>query len=492
MSAKYHPTLFTPLVDILGCTYPILNAGMGGVARHELAAAVSNAGGFGCLGMVREPVNVIQREVEAYRLKCDKPFAVNLIPAATERQLLLEQIDCCIKLGVQWVELFWTVDSEVIKKLKSHNIGIIHQIGSVRDAEEALQQNVDVLIVQGVEAGGHIRSNVSTMVLLPEIVSLTPKPVIASGGIATGEGLVAAFALGAQGVSCGSLFIATPEANAHDFHKNKILESVAEDTISTFYFHRNWPVKAPVRVITHSKISDDIDDSSINDSVVIAQQDGQPVFARSTDSPLKGATGALEKMAIYAGQSITHINKIESAEAKISNLLITADRCLQKLSRWIDTITERTLQVNSPVCYTDKLNNENPEYFGNLNDEDLIRALHKLYYIKKSGALFAAKNISTVKEPYFHHKLYRIHSQEIVASQILESCLFFMGSAPLKQNFNFYQEDQHDKDASYQIEFYYKKQTIFEKELRELILVCNNKVISLSLKKILNLHECSQ
>ncbi|HCL3525254.1 TPA: nitronate monooxygenase, partial [Pseudomonas aeruginosa] len=102
-----HAALHTPLVDLLGCSVPIISAGMGGVARHELAAAVSNAGGFGCLGMVREPVALIRHEVQAYRALSERPFAVNLIPAATPTELLTEQVRVCLELQVPAIALFW-------------------------------------------------------------------------------------------------------------------------------------------------------------------------------------------------------------------------------------------------------------------------------------------------------------------------------------------------------------------------------------------------
>lgn len=325
----YHPRLYTALTDILGCKYPILCAGMGGVSRHLLAAAVSNAGGFGCLGMVREPPEMIRKEINLYRSLCDKPFGVNLIPAATDPTLLSRQIAECISLNIKNIVLFWDVDKELIKKCVDNDIRVIHQIGSLRDAENALEAGAQVLITQGFEAGGHVRGDTSLFGLLPEIAALGKVPVVASGGISTGEGLVAALALGAQGISCGTLFLATTESNAHDFHKQQVLAADAGSTTHCYDFYRNWPMQAAVRVLKNS-ISAAQQYKHVPDKP-IGEQDGAPIYPFSTDSPLKGAVGDLAAMALYCGQGCGNVKSIKSAEAVISDLMHQADKYLSRL-----------------------------------------------------------------------------------------------------------------------------------------------------------------
>lgn len=324
----YHPSLYTPLTDILGCQFPILCAGMGGVARHRLAAAVSNAGGFGCLGMVREQPEFIREEVRRYRAMSDKPFAVNLIPAATNPMLLKQQINECIALEVQHIVFFWDVDSVLIKICKNNGIHVIHQIGNVRDAYKAVEAGADILIVQGIEAGGHVRGDVSLFGLLPEIVSMSPVPVIAAGGITTGAGMVAAMALGAQGVSCGTLFLATTESNAHDMHKGKVLNAHAADTILCYDFHRNWPMRAAVRVLKNSITQSPTHSYEGSQDQPIGNQDGLPIYPLSTDSPLRGAIGDLEAMALYCGQGCGAITSIKHPGIVIKDLMQQADNYL--------------------------------------------------------------------------------------------------------------------------------------------------------------------
>jgi nitronate monooxygenase len=327
----YHPALFTSLTDILGCKFPILCAGMGGVARHQLAAAVSNAGGFGCMGMVREQPEFIRAEVNSYRAICDKPFAINLIPAATDTQLLNRQLEECIALNIDRLVLFWNVNKDFIKRCHDSGIQIIHQVGSKREADEALNAGVELLIAQGIEAGGHVRGETSLIALLPEIRTLTKNPIIAAGGITTGEAFVAALVLGAQGISCGTAFLATRESNAHAFHKEKIINSEAEDTVLCQDFYRNWPIPAAVRVLKNDITNNPNHPYKNQSNIAIGAQDGMPIYPFSTDSPLLGAVGDLASMALYSGQGCGSVRQIKNAASVIAELMQAADCYLNRI-----------------------------------------------------------------------------------------------------------------------------------------------------------------
>lgn len=311
--------LRTPLLHTLGCELPIMLAGMGGVSRHQLAAAVNQAGGFGVLGMVREPVERIRQEVEALRAINDGPFAVNLIPAATERRLLMDQIATCLALKVDAFVFFWDVDTGLVQYLKQEGKQVIYQVGNQRDADLAQSAGADVLIVQGYEAGGHVRGTTGTLSLLPQVVANSDVPVVASGGIASGDAMLAAFSMGAQGVSLGSAFLATHEANAHSHHKQRMVDALADDTVYTTRFSRNWHEPAPVRVLSNAVTRGDYDQADPN--TCIGEQDGQPIYLFSTDSPLAGAQGKLDDMALFCGQSCRQINAITSVQQRINTLL---------------------------------------------------------------------------------------------------------------------------------------------------------------------------
>jgi nitronate monooxygenase len=179
---------------------------MGGVARWELVAAVTQAGGYGFLGMVRETPDLIAQEIDAVRAHTDGPFGVNLIPAATDPALLEAELAVCVKKRVHSLCFFWDVQADVIARAKAAGCRVLYQVRSIEDAVAAEKAGVDAIIAQGFEAGGHVRGTVASLVLLPQSVQAVSVPVVASGGFATGESLVAALALWAQGIHCGTAF----------------------------------------------------------------------------------------------------------------------------------------------------------------------------------------------------------------------------------------------------------------------------------------------
>jgi len=244
--------LRTPLCDLLGCEVPVMLAGMGGVARSELAAAVAEAGGYAQLGMVREDPALIAREVAALRAATARPFAMNLIPAATEPGLLDRQIGTCLDLGVETFSFFWDVMPAVVRRVIDRGARVIHQVGTLEAARTAEDAGCMLVVAQGVEAGGHVHGETGMLPLVEAVARAIRLPVVASGGIASGAGLVAALAAGAVGVQCGTAFLATRESFAHDYHKARVVAAGSADTVLTDVFVLNWPAHAAVRVIANS------------------------------------------------------------------------------------------------------------------------------------------------------------------------------------------------------------------------------------------------
>lgn len=329
-----HDTLLrTPLCDLLGCDQPVLLAGMGGVSRWELAAAVANAGGYGMLGMVREDPALIAAEVTALRGATDRAFAVNLIPAATDPRLLDAQIACCLDLGVTAFSFFWDVMPDVVARVKRAGCLVLHQVGTVEAARLAEEAGADVIIAQGVEAGGHVHGRHPAFGLAEQILAQTDLPVVISGGIATGEGLAAALTIGADGVQCGTAFLATEESFAHPYHKSRIVDATGDDTVLTDVFVLNWPKGAAVRVIANS-VTDALEGHYLGhdpDSLpreAIARDGDQPRLRFSTDSPLRTTTGDLEAMALYAGQGAGAIHDIPTAATRLDAMVAQAGHIL--------------------------------------------------------------------------------------------------------------------------------------------------------------------
>lgn len=332
------PDLQTPICDLLGCRYPILQAGMGGVARSELVAAVTEAGAYGFLGMVREPPELIAREIDAVRARTDLPFGVNLIPSSTDPALLEAELAICFEKRVHSLCFFWDVQADAIARAKAAGCRVLYQVGSVADAVAAEKAGVDAIIAQGVEAGGHVRGVVSSLVLVPQIAWAVAVPVIASGGFASGESLIAALALGAQGIHCGTAFLATEESFAHELHKDRVARATSEDTVYTDAFAINWPPGSPVRVIANS-LTDDLGlrllghDPEDIPREAIAEEGGRPIYKFSTDSPLRITTGNLENLALFAGQIAGVIETIPSAAARIAEMVDSARATLARLQR---------------------------------------------------------------------------------------------------------------------------------------------------------------
>lgn len=331
----------SPVCHLLKCRYPVLLAGMGGVARHELVAAVINAGGFGFLGMVRESPALISQEIALVREKTDREFGVNLIPASTDQELLEAEVSVCLKEKVFSVGLFWDLSEKLVKRLTDHGILVVCQVGTVAEAVAAQDAGAGIIVAQGVEAGGHVRGRSALRKLILDMRSNVDVPIVAAGGIGNGHDIVDVFAGGAQGVMLGTVFIATQESFAHTYHKQRLLNANATDPVLTTDFHINWPRQAAVRVLRNSVTNGDHGSPDALPHKVIGDKEGRPIYLFSTDSPLRSMTGDFESMALYAGESVQHVAKIVSA----------ADR-LNSLIREVSALTgEDGIEVASPPCF---------------------------------------------------------------------------------------------------------------------------------------------
>lgn len=228
------------ICEILNIKYPIIQGGMAWVADSNLAAAVSNAGGFGIIGTGSATADIVKKEIENCRKLTDKPFGVNVMlmsPNADEViDLIIEEKPAGITTGAG-------NPAKYMDRLKEAGIKVIPVVPTVALAQRMEKLGADAVIAEGTEAGGHI-GELTTMVLVPQVAEALNIPVIAAGGVADGRGIAASFALGAEGVQIGTRFICSEECNIHQNYKDAVLKAKDRDAVVT-----GRPTGHPVRTL---------------------------------------------------------------------------------------------------------------------------------------------------------------------------------------------------------------------------------------------------
>ncbi|NPV06441.1 MAG: enoyl-[acyl-carrier-protein] reductase FabK [Anaerolineae bacterium] len=310
----------TPLCDLLGTTYPIVQGGMAWIATAELAAAVSEAGGLGVIGGGDCPPDYVRDQVRLAKSLTDRPFGVN-IPLFSPH--VPSVIDVCIEEGVRVIMTGAGNPGPHVPKLKQAGIVVIPVVASVALARRLARSGVDALVAEGTESGGHI-GDVGTMPLVPQVVDAVSVPVIAAGGIADGRGLVAALALGAQGIQMGTRFVCTTECIAHDNYKQKLVRSGDRATVTTGH-SLGHPVRAIRNRMTHEFA--ELERSGCSEEEVIRFGTGRLRRA--------ALEGDVETGSVMSGQSCGLVNDILPCAQVIERIMAEAEACLQSLARYV-------------------------------------------------------------------------------------------------------------------------------------------------------------
>ena len=211
----------TEITELLGIEYPVIQGGMAWVADYHLAAAVSNAGGLGLIAAGGAPAEWVREQIRETKKLTDKPFGVNIMlmnPEADKiAKVILEEDIKVVTTGAGSPEKY-------MADWKAAGVKVIPVIASVALAKRMERCGADAVVAEGTEAGGHI-GELTTMVLVPQVVDAVNIPVIAAGGIADGRGMAAAFMLGARGIPMGTVFAASKESVIHENYKNSILKA---------------------------------------------------------------------------------------------------------------------------------------------------------------------------------------------------------------------------------------------------------------------------
>ena len=219
----------TRITDLLGIKQPIIQGAMSWVSFPPLVAAVSNAGGLGILGAAFMTPEELQQNIRKIKEETDKPFGVNFMP---DNPRIKELLDVIIEEKVPVASYGKGNPQKIIERTRPHGIINMPTMGSLKHALRAEKDGADAVIVQGTEGGGHT-GFVSTLVLIPIVASRVKIPIIAAGGIGNARGMVAALALGAEGIAMGSRFIVTQEAPVPPHVKHYLLDKTEEDTVVT-------------------------------------------------------------------------------------------------------------------------------------------------------------------------------------------------------------------------------------------------------------------
>ena len=304
----------TRVTELLGIEKPIIQGGMAWVAESHLAAAVSNAGGFGLIGAANAPADVVRNYIHEARELTDKPFGVNIMlmsPFAEDiAQLVTEEKIAAVTTGAGNPEKY-------MAQWKAAGIKVVPVIASVALAKRMERVGADAVVAEGTESGGHI-GQATTMTLVPQVVDAVQIPVIAAGGIGDGRGMAAAFMLGAEAVQMGTRFCVADECVIHDKYKDRILKAKDIDSEVTGRSHGH-PVRGLRNKMTREYLKLEAEGASFEQ------------LENLTLGGLRKAVveGDTDNGSVLAGQIAGMITKRQSCQEIVDEVMDQAERLLK-------------------------------------------------------------------------------------------------------------------------------------------------------------------
>ena len=307
--------LSTSFTELVGCRFPIQLAGMGGLGTPELAAAVADAGGLGMISLVLAPAEQVAAALDGLAATTSGAVGINfLMPFLDESVLEIAASKCRV------VELFYgEPTTSLVERIHQGGALACWQVGSVNEARAAADAGCDLIVAQGCEAGGHVRGDMALLPLLEACLAAVDVPVVAAGGIATARGVATVLGAGACAARVGTRFVTCSESIAHPDYVQALLGAQGDDTVVTETFGYGWPNA------THRVLRGCIDAAVALDADVVGTMaiDGvatpMPRFIPSP--PTRDTTGHIDAMAMYAGQGVGMVTKVESAAAIVRDLV---------------------------------------------------------------------------------------------------------------------------------------------------------------------------
>lgn len=333
-----HPALDTILCQRLGIRHPIVQAGMGFIARAELAAAVSEAGGLGMIGAASLTPDELRTEIRRVKERTDRPFGVDILfatatkPAADVvtgvlRRDVQEHVNVVFEEGVSVLASGLGDPGPVVEQAHSLGMTVMALVGNTTNARRVAESGVDIVVAQGYDGGGHT-GRVGTLSLVPAVLDAVDVPVMAAGGIGDGRGIAAVLAMGAVGAWMGTRFVASHEAHGHEGYKRRIAEIDDEGTIRTRCFSGK-----PCRMI-RNQTTEAWETPELQAQIerfphqfrVIRDWLGEDPY---TTGRFEGKT---DTGALAAGQSSAVIEEVRPVDAIMESLVAEAEHALARIS----------------------------------------------------------------------------------------------------------------------------------------------------------------
>lgn len=300
----------TDLTELLQIQYPIIQGGMANIATHELAAAVSEAGGLGIIGAGGWDVDKVRYEIQETKKKTDKTFGVNVMLMSPHAEAISDMV---IEEGVKVITTGAGNPGIYMEKWKAAGIIVVPVVPSVALAKRMERSGADAVIVEGTEAGGHI-GEITTLTLVPQVRDAIDIPIIAAGGIADSRGFDAAYCLGAQGVQIGTVLLASEECPIHINYKNSVVKAKDTSTVVT-----GRTTGAPVRVIKNKMAKKYLELTKSND-VPLEE------LEKLTLGSLRKAVleGDMDGGSIMAGQSAGLVKSVRPCKEIIEDIYLNS------------------------------------------------------------------------------------------------------------------------------------------------------------------------
>ncbi|WP_369253369.1 NAD(P)H-dependent flavin oxidoreductase [Geodermatophilus amargosae] len=308
----------TPFTRLVGCSVPIQQAPMGAVSSPNLAVAVAEAGGVGTLSALGLPPEVLLRRLDGMRRRTSGVLSANVVTPEVDEQLVADVAE-----RVRLVDFFWFDPSPRLVDVAHRSGALVNwQVGSVTEARAAVDAGCDVVTVQGVEAGGHVRGFEPLLPLLREVLDAVDVPVLAAGGISDRGSFAEVMAAGAAGARIGTRFLATMESGASPAYRQAVVDAVGDSTMITDAF-ADCPLCAtsPRARVLRAAVERlaELDD----DVVGTVPMGGArvPVPRASGLPPVAGAEGHLDAMAMYAGAGVGAVTDVRPAAEVVAELM---------------------------------------------------------------------------------------------------------------------------------------------------------------------------